>query len=138
MKVEAEALPKVCLAYKVIAVPTTVFVKNGKELDRVNGAHAADITSKTKRYAEQLSIIPPMPPAPKEDINDRLKRLIDSAPCMVFMKGTPEEPRCGFSRQMVGILKEENVKFSSFDILADEEVIKTYVCVPIVPIVPIC
>ena len=27
MKVEAEALPKVCLAYKVIAVPTTVFVK---------------------------------------------------------------------------------------------------------------
>ena len=33
------------------------------------------------------------------------------------------------SRQMVGILKEENVKFSSFDILADEEVrqgLKTY------------
>ena len=30
----------------------------------------------------------------------------------------------GFSRQMVGILKEENVKFSSFDILADEEVTK--------------
>jgi len=41
---------------------------------------------------------------------------------MVFMKGSPDAPRCGFSRQIVELLKGENVKFDSFDILGDEEV----------------
>ena len=30
-----------------------------------------------------------------KDLNERLKRLTTSAPCMLFMKGTPQEPRCG-------------------------------------------
>ena len=30
-----------------------------------------------------------------KDINDRLGKLVNAAPCMVFMKGTPQEPRCG-------------------------------------------
>jgi Grx4 family monothiol glutaredoxin len=41
---------------------------------------------------------------------------------MVFMKGSPEAPRCGFSRQLVEILKQNEIQFASFDILADEEV----------------
>ena len=38
------------------------------------------------------------------------------------MKGTPQEPRCGFSKQTVELLKSENVTFASFDILSDNEV----------------
>ena len=30
-----------------------------------------------------------------QDLESRLKRLINSAPCMVFIKGTPAEPKCG-------------------------------------------
>ena len=48
---------------------------------------------------------------------------------MLFMKGTPDEPRCGFSRQIVEILKNKQVKYGSFDILSDNEVregLKTY------------
>ncbi|XP_055125970.1 glutaredoxin-3-like [Symphalangus syndactylus] len=41
---------------------------------------------------------------------------------MLFMKGTPQEPRCGFSKQMVEILHKHNIQFSSFDIFSDEEV----------------
>jgi len=41
---------------------------------------------------------------------------------VLFMKGTPEAPRCGFSRQTVAILKEHEVKFTHFDILQDEAV----------------
>ncbi|KAH1239694.1 LOB domain-containing protein 22 [Glycine max] len=37
------------------------------------------------------------------------------------MKGTPEEPKCGFSRKAVDVLKEERVKFGSFDALSDSE-----------------
>eukprot|EP00731_Ephydatia_muelleri_P021127 Em0013g854a len=43
-------------------------------------------------------------------------------PVMIFMKGTPESPCCGFSNSLCQILKEANVEFQSFDILQDEEV----------------
>lgn len=38
------------------------------------------------------------------------------------MKGSPNAPRCGFSRTLVGILNELNAKYETFDILEDEEV----------------
>mmetsp|Transcript_1227 Transcript_1227/g.1445 ORF Transcript_1227/g.1445 Transcript_1227/m.1445 type:complete len:328 (-) Transcript_1227:543-1526(-) len=64
-----------------------------------------------------------------ESLNERLKKLIESSPVMLFMKGNPNEPRCGFSRTIVQILQEEGIKFSTFDILEDEDVrqgLKTY------------
>ncbi|KAL1997668.1 hypothetical protein VTN02DRAFT_1146 [Thermoascus thermophilus] len=41
---------------------------------------------------------------------------------MLFMKGTPSAPQCGFSRQLVAILREHGVKYGFFNILADEDV----------------
>lgn len=41
---------------------------------------------------------------------------------MVFMKGVPEAPRCGFSSQIVALLQRNKVEFGSFDILSDETV----------------
>ena len=50
-------------------------------------------------------------------LNERLGSLINSAPVMVFMKGTPAEPRCGFSSKLVALLQSHDIHFSSFDIL---------------------
>lgn len=41
---------------------------------------------------------------------------------MLFMKGNPTDPKCGFSRQMVALLNEENIQYGTFDILNDDEV----------------
>jgi Grx4 family monothiol glutaredoxin len=41
---------------------------------------------------------------------------------MVFIKGSPSAPKCGFSRQLVTILNDLKVAFGSFDILEDDEV----------------
>lgn len=41
---------------------------------------------------------------------------------MVFMKGSPDTPRCGFSRTLVSIFKDVNCQFGHFDILQDEDV----------------
>ena len=41
---------------------------------------------------------------------------------MLFMKGSPSEPRCGFSRTIVSLLSEYNIAYGHFDILGDEEV----------------
>ena len=41
---------------------------------------------------------------------------------MLFMKGSPDTPKCGFSRSIVELLRKGGFAFSSFDILTDEEV----------------
>lgn len=56
------------------------------------------------------------------DLTARLEELTRAAPCMLFMKGTPSAPQCGFSRQLVGILREQGVRYGFFNILADDEV----------------
>lgn len=57
-----------------------------------------------------------------EELNARLAELVKAAPVMLFMKGTPSSPQCGFSRQLVGILREKGVRYGFFNILADEDV----------------
>ena len=58
----------------------------------------------------------------KDELNARLANLVKAAPVMLFMKGTPSAPQCGFSRQLVSILRENGVKYGFFNILADDEV----------------
>ena len=58
----------------------------------------------------------------EEALNARLAGLVKAAPVMLFMKGTPSSPQCGFSRQLVGILREQGVRYGFFNILADEDV----------------
>jgi len=62
------------------------------------------------------------PTISKEELHQRLSSLVKAAPVMLFMKGTPSAPQCGFSRQLVGILREKSVKYGFFNILADDEV----------------
>ena len=58
----------------------------------------------------------------KEDLHARLSNLGKAAPVMLFRKGTPSAPQCGFSRQLVALLREKSVKYGFFNILADDEV----------------
>jgi len=58
----------------------------------------------------------------KEDLHQRLTALVKAAPVMLFMKGTPSAPQCGFSRQLVALLREKSIKYGFFNILADDEV----------------
>lgn len=62
------------------------------------------------------------PEKKKEELFKRLGELVKAAPVMLFMKGTPSAPQCGFSRQTVAILREHAVKYGFFNILADDEV----------------
>jgi monothiol glutaredoxin len=55
---------------------------------------------------------------------------------MLFMKGNPAMPQCGFSAAVVGILKEVGVPFGSFNILSDQnlrEGLKEYSSWPTFP-----
>ncbi len=57
-----------------------------------------------------------------EDVISRIKKEIEGNKVVVFMKGTPEAPRCGFSAATVEILKTFAYPFKGVDILADLEI----------------
>jgi monothiol glutaredoxin len=57
-----------------------------------------------------------------ETLKQRIEATIGKDRIMLFMKGNPAMPQCGFSAAVVGVLKEEGVTFGSFNILADGEI----------------
>ncbi|MCB0413219.1 MAG: Grx4 family monothiol glutaredoxin [Bdellovibrionales bacterium] len=67
---------------------------------------------------------------------NRIEEILKSDNVVLFMKGTPQFPQCGFSARAVAILNEINVPFSSFNVLEDEEIrqgIKEYGQWPTIP-----
>lgn len=66
-------------------------------MERVDGVDIPDFTSKCKKLAGASA---------GGSLEDRLKALINKGKVMVFMKGEPSAPRCGFSKQLVAILNE--------------------------------
>lgn len=57
-----------------------------------------------------------------DQLRQRIEQLIGKDRVMLFMKGTPQMPQCGFSASVVGVLKQIGAPFASFNILADPEV----------------
>ena len=71
-----------------------------------------------------------------ENINDWISKQIASTDVVLFMKGTPESPQCGFSSQVVQILNYLGIEFSSINVLEDEKIrngIKEYTNWPTIP-----
>jgi monothiol glutaredoxin len=52
----------------------------------------------------------------------RIGEIVNSSDVLLFMKGTPYFPQCGFSSRAVAILEHLGVEFGSFDVLQDPEV----------------
>ena len=52
----------------------------------------------------------------------RIRREIEDNPVVLFMKGTPAFPQCGFSAAVVHALSQMGVKFKGIDVLVDPEV----------------
>jgi len=67
---------------------------------------------------------------------DRIKNEIDGTDVVLFMKGNPMFPQCGFSAAVVGALSTMQVKFKGVDVLQDPEIregIKAYSSWPTIP-----
>ena len=67
---------------------------------------------------------------------ERIKQDVTSNPVVLYMKGTPVFPQCGFSAAVVQILSELGVKFKGIDVLTDPEIrqgIKEFSSWPTIP-----
>ena len=56
------------------------------------------------------------------DAHSRIAEIVQSNPVVLFMKGTPLFPQCGFSSRAVAILDHLNVAYESVDVLQDMEI----------------
>lgn len=118
LDVPAEDLSEVSLKHQIDAVPTVIFFKAGKAVDRIDGVDVAALTAKCRKFAGAGDTTVES----GDSLEDRLKALINRSNVMIFMKGDRNTPRCGFSKQLIGIINETGVQYDTFDILTDEEV----------------
>jgi monothiol glutaredoxin len=54
-------------------------------------------------------------------INERIEQQLQEFPVLLYMKGSPDFPQCGFSAQVVGALKQCQTRFAFVNILEDAE-----------------
>jgi monothiol glutaredoxin len=70
------------------------------------------------------------------DTNSRIGEIVKSNDVVLFMKGTPLFPQCGFSSKAIAILDHIGVAYESVDVLQDQEIrqgIKAYSDWPTIP-----
>jgi monothiol glutaredoxin len=56
------------------------------------------------------------------DVMERIKQQVDANAVILYMKGTPQMPMCGFSARAAQVLKSCGVDFAYINVLADQEV----------------
>ena len=69
-------------------------------------------------------------------IQEKIDQLVKAHRIVLFMKGTPEFPQCGFSQQVAAILNHLGCEFAAVNVLLDDEVrqgIKDYANWPTIP-----
>ena len=59
---------------------------------------------------------------PTNQIRDAIAQAIGENPVILFMKGTPEQPACGFSMRASGALNALGVRYAALDILPDPRI----------------
>lgn len=75
----------------------------------------------------------------ERDIKKEIANIIASSKVVLFMKGTPSQPACGFSQRAISILRANGISkdsFTAINVLEDEEIrsgIKSYSNWPTVP-----
>lgn len=113
------------------------YLQDGKLVDKLEGADVAALSGKVAQHCpakagasgkQAASVLAPsngldrLAPGGTAAATEKVKALIHSQPVMLFMKGSPDAPRCGFSSRVVAVLQKLGVPFGHFDILTDEAV----------------
>ena len=78
----------------------------------------------------------PVTDTPASQVGERLDTLVNANEIVLFMKGTPLFPQCGFSSRAIAILENLGAPYETVDVLADQEIrqgIKQYSDWPTIP-----
>lgn len=71
-----------------------------------------------------------------DSVQEQIGEIVKTNDVLLFMKGTPQMPQCGFSQRVCAILQEQEVPFAAINVLLDPSVregIKTFSDWPTIP-----
>ncbi|KAG5352390.1 hypothetical protein C0989_002581 [Termitomyces sp. Mn162] len=141
LNIEAETHAEIAESFDVEAVPLFVVLQGHTLLERISGADAPKLTQAIATHTtgpvvpKPQSITTQSPASASdsiflesektetpEELEKRMHMLMNQSKVVLFMKGSPDAPRCGFSRKISTLLRDNNVEFTHFDILTDEAV----------------
>lgn len=128
LRVEAEEQADISDSFDINSVPTCLVIQGHALLARIEGGDAAQLKETITKHLESnpspTTSHPPSPPSSEteEQLEARMHSIMNQSAVVLFMKGEPNAPRCGFSRSAVALLREKDVTFTHFDILSDENV----------------
>ena len=101
LRVEAESVDELVGRFDVNAVPFFTFHEKGALADTLEGADAEALAEKLNaRLGRSLGAAAAAPAVRRGGPGCEARALTTSAPVLLFMKGTKQEPRCGFSRRV--------------------------------------
>ncbi|KAG2363819.1 thioredoxin-like protein [Suillus spraguei] len=134
LRAKAEEQADIADSFDISSVPTCLLIQGHSLLGRIEGGDAIQLKVAIEKYLGsnvKYSATPQsttsQPPAPlssetEEQLEARIRKIMDQSTVVLFMKGEPDAPRCGFSRSAVALLRGKDVTFTHFDILSDESV----------------
>lgn len=128
LQIEADVHEEITESFEIESVPSFIVLRGHTLLARIEGAGAVALTDAITKHvgAAPFSYTEKPPAAMSESDSEaheeRLRRLMNQSTVVLFMKGSPDAPRCGFSRKICGLLRDNKISFSHFDILTDEAV----------------
>ncbi|GHJ85231.1 hypothetical protein NliqN6_1633 [Naganishia liquefaciens] len=138
LMIEADVQDEIAESFDIEEVPSFLILRGHTLLARHAGSNAQLLMSLLNQHTNTPQAIQPLstttqspaaPTAPiapanetEEQLDERCRQLMNKHKVVLFMKGNPSAPKCGFSRQTVGLLREKGVEFAWFDILSDQAV----------------
>lgn len=104
--------------------------QENKTLQRSNQTFNNDTLYDGKYYSDTDTLI--------NELDEKLERLVNSVPVMIFIKGTPDEPKCRYSRDLIDLLRKNHIRFGFFNVLRNpffKEELKRFADWPTFPLV---
>ncbi|KAJ9109368.1 hypothetical protein QFC21_000698 [Naganishia friedmannii] len=147
LMIEADVQDEIAESFDIEEVPSFLILRGHTLLARHAGSNAQLLMTLLNQHTNKAQSVQPLsttsqaPAAPSantaastaaapanetpEQLEERCKQLMNKHKVVLFMKGNPSAPKCGFSRQTVGLLREKGIEFAWFDILSDQDVRET-------------
>jgi Grx4 family monothiol glutaredoxin len=130
MKINAEKLDEVADKYQIEVVPTFILTnKNGIVMDKIVGVEPAKVTEMVEKHIKLVTTTTTtatpttMDSETKKRLFQRIDSLVSSSFVFLFMKGTPQNAKCKFSKRILEIFTLAGItNFGSFDVLSDETI----------------
>ena len=114
--------------FNIESIPTIIFIYSDQILEIIQGINPPALLLATNKYINMdlsnnlIKSNNTTTNDNKENLMERIEKLVKKSPIMIFIKGTPQQPRCKFSKTLINELLKFDINYSSFNILEDDDI----------------